>query len=149
MNKGVFDIIRPQWLFDSITSKELVPLSKKYFFHATAERMESEEYYNEDDDLDLEPEGLSPEKIALRMSGSPSIHADAGVSGSREEDPAMQDWLQIGPASNDAENSDDDADSVTDPDSGAEDNWFSVKAPQPGGVEVSGTEVILCASLGG
>lgn len=147
MNKGIFDIIRPQWLFDSITSKELVPLSRKYFFHATAERMESEEYYNEDGDLELEPEDLLPGKTALRMSGSPSIHTDAGMSESREEDPTMRDWLQIGPASNDAENLDDDADSVTDPDSGAEDNWFSIKAPQQGGAEVSGTEVILCARL--
>ena len=142
MDKGVFDIIRPQWLFDSISNKELVPMSEKYFFHATAERMESEEYRNEDGDLDLE--GQSPEEIAARMSASPSIHADAEASESKEEDSEMKDWLQIDPDSNTAENPDDDAESVTDPESGEEDNWFSIEAQQPGGAAMTVTEVILC-----
>lgn len=146
MNKGVFDIIRPQWLFDSITSEELVPMSKKYFFHATAERMESEEYNNEDDDLELEDH--SPKGATPRLSASPGIHVDPEASGSKEEDSEMQDWLQIGPGSHAAENAGDDADSVTDPDSGDEDNWFDVEAPQPRAAEASRVEVILCAGLG-
>lgn len=144
MDKGVFDIIRPRWLFDSIANNELVPMSKKYFFHATAERMESEDYYNEDDD----PEGHSPEEAASRMSVSPGIPADAEVFKSKEEDSEMQEWLQIGPGSNAAEDPGDDADSVTDPDSGDEDNWFDVEAPQLGGAEVSGMEVKSLVSLG-
>ena len=147
MNKGVFDIIRPQWLFDSIANKELVPMSKKYFFHATAERMESEEYNNKDGDLELE--GHPPEEITPRLSASPSIHADGDTSESKEEDSEMQEWLQIGPSSNVAGNASDDAESVTDPDSGDEDNWFSVEAPQPGGAEGEAMEVILCARLWG
>jgi DNA ligase 4 len=143
MDKGVFDIIRPRWLFDSIANNELVPMSKKYFFHATAERMESEDYYNEDDD----PEGHSPKETASRMSVSPGIQVDAEVSESKEEDSEMQEWLQIGPGSN-AEDHGDDADSVTDPDSGDEDNWFDVEARQLGGAEVSGMEVKSLMSLG-
>jgi DNA ligase-4 len=146
MNKGVYDIIRPRWLFDSIASNELVPMSKKYFFHATAERMESEDYYNEDDDLD----SRSPKETSLRMSVSPGIQVDAEVPESKEEDSEMQEWLKIGPGSDAAENPGDDADSVTDPDSGNEDdNWFSVEAPQLGGAGVSGMEVSLCVGLGG
>jgi hypothetical protein len=62
----------------------------------------------------------------------------------------MQEWLQIGPSSNAAGNaSDDDAESVTDPDSGEEDNWFSVEVPQPGGTEEEKMEVILCLRLRG
>jgi DNA ligase-4 len=148
MNKGAFDIIRPQWLFDSIANKEVVPMSKKYFFHATAERMESEEYNNETDDLELEDNPL--EKTTLRLSASPSIHTDGDASESKEEDSEMQQWLQIGPSSNAAGNaSDDDVESVTDPDSGEEDNWFSVEAPQPGGTEGEKMEVILCMRLRG
>jgi len=147
MNKGVFDIIRPQWLFDSIANKELVPMSKKYFFHATAERMESEEYNNEDDDLELD--GHPPEDTTPKLSASPSIHAGGDVSESQEEDSEMQEWLQIGPSSNAAGNASDDAESVTDPDSGDEDNWFTIEAPQPGGAEGEGMEVILCTRLRG
>jgi hypothetical protein len=99
---------------------ELVPMSTKYFFHATAERIESEDYYNEGDDL----ESRSPQEASLRMSVSPGILVDAEVSESKEEDSEMQEWLQIGPGSDAAENPGDDADSVTDPDSGNEDNWF-------------------------
>lgn len=147
MNKGVFDIIRSQWLFDSIANKELVPMSKKYFFHATAERMESEEYNDEDDDLGLE--GHPPEETMPRLSASPSTHADGDASESKEEDSEMQEWLQIGPSSNAAGNASDDAESVTDPDSADEDNWFGVEAPQPGGAEGEGMEVILCTRLWG
>lgn len=147
MNKGVHDIIRPRWLFDSIANNELVPLSKKYFFHATAERTESEDYYNEDDDL----ESRSPEETASRMSVSPApgVEVDAEVSEPKEEDSEMQEWLQIGPGSNAEDNPGDDADSVTDPDSGDEDNWFNIEAPQLGGAEVSEMEASLCMSLGG
>lgn len=117
-------------------------MSEKYFFHATAERMESEEYRNEDGDLDLEVQ--SPEEIAARMSASPSPPADAEASESKEEDSEMQDWLQIGPEPKTAENPHDDAESVTDPESGEEDNWFSIDAQQPGGAAVPVTEVMLC-----
>lgn len=91
MNKGVYDIIRPRWLLDSIAKNELVPMSKKYFFHATAERLNSEDYDDEDDD------GLerhSPEESALRKSSaSPATHVDAEMSELKEEDSDMQDWL--------------------------------------------------------
>jgi DNA ligase 4 len=145
MNKGVHDIIRPRWLFDSIANNELVPMSKKYFFHATAERTESEDYYNEDEDL----ESHSPEETASRMSVSPGVQVDAEEPGPKEEDSEMQEWLQIGPGSNAEDNPGDDADSVTDPDSGDEDNWFNIEASQLGGAEVSEMEVSLCMSLGG
>jgi DNA ligase-4 len=140
MNKGLYDIVRPRWLFDSITNNELVPMSKKYFFHATAERMNSEDYDDENDD------GLemgSPEASALRKSAPPGTHVDTEMSGSKEEDSDMQDWLQIEPGSNVAENIHDDAESVTDPDSDNEDNWFNVnvEAPQLGGAPASETEV--------
>jgi hypothetical protein len=83
------------------------------------------------------------------MSVSPGILDDAEVSESKEEDSEMQEWLQIGPVSDAAENPGDDADSVTDPDSGNEDNWFNVDAPQLGDTEASGIEVSLYVSLVG
>jgi DNA ligase-4 len=141
MNKGVYDIIRPRWLFDSIASNELVPMSKKYFFHATAERMNSEDYDDDDDDDGLER--CSPEESALKKSASPGTHVDIEMSEPKEEDSDMQDWLQVEPGSNVAESLRDDADSVTDPDSDNEDNWFSVEAPQLGGAQASETEVSL------
>ena len=100
-----------------------------------AERMEAED--EDDDDLER------PEESALRKSASPGTHVDAEMSGSKEEGSDMQDWLQVEPGSNAAENLRDDAESVTDPDSDNEDNWFSVEAPQPGGAPASETEVSL------
>jgi DNA ligase-4 len=147
MNKDVFDIIRPQWLFDSIAKDELVPMSKKYFFHATAERMESAEYNNEDDDDD--PERSPPEETLSRMSVSQGIHADVEESGEKEEDSEMGDWLRIEPGSKATENPEDDLDSVTDPDSDNEDKWFSIEEPQEENVDAAGGEVRLRASLEG
>ncbi|KAH8996143.1 DNA ligase 4 [Lactarius hatsudake] len=137
MNKGMHDIIRPQWIFDSIANGVLVPMSRKYFFHATAERMESEEYNNSDDDI----ERCSSREVAAEMAGSPGV-LDSRVSESKDSD--MQDWLQIGPEANASENDHDDPDSATDPDSDNEDNdnWFNVEPPQPGsGKEVTDMEV--------
>ncbi len=145
MNKGMHDIIRPQWIFDSIANGELAPMSKKYFFHATAERMESEEYNNSDDDLERRSPG---EEVAADMAGPPGV-VGSEVSESKEGDSEMQDWLQIGPEANASENDHDDADSATDPDSDNEDNWFNVEPPQSGSGEVSGMEVILGLSLEG
>ncbi len=59
----------------------------------------------------------------------------------------MQDWLQIEPDSNVPGNLRDDAESVTDPDSDNEDNWFNVEAPQLVDAEASETEVRLWMSL--
>ncbi|KAN0115590.1 ATP dependent DNA ligase domain containing protein [Russula decolorans] len=140
MNKGVYDIIRPRWLLDSIANNELVPMSKKYFFHAAAERLNSEDYDDKDDEDDDGLERRSPEESALRKSSaSPGTHVDAEMS-EPKEDSDMQDWLQVEPGSNVAENLRDDAESVTDPDSDNEDNWFSVEAPQLGGAPASETE---------
>jgi len=136
MNKGVHDIIRPQWIFDSIANGALVPMSRKYFFHATAERMESEEYNNSDDNLERRSSG---EDFTAEMAGSPGV-VDSKVSESKEGDSELQDWLQIGPETNASDNDHDNADSATDPDSDNEDNWFNIEPPQSGS-EVSGMEV--------
>ncbi|KAH9000515.1 ATP dependent DNA ligase domain-containing protein [Lactarius akahatsu] len=139
MNKGMHDIIRPQWIFDSIANGVLVPMSRKYFFYATAERMESEEYNNSDGDI----ERCSSGEVAAEMTGSPGV-LDSKLSESKEGDSDMQDWLQIGPEANTSENDHDDADSATDPDSDNEDNdnWFNVEPLQPGsGKEVTDMEV--------
>ena len=130
IDKGLHDIIRPQWIFDSIANNALAPMTRKYFFHATASRMESEEFNDEDDDLERHS---SDRDAATRMSVSP-------VPESKEEASEVQDWLQIGPSTKIAEKDDDDeADSATDPDSDNEDNWFSVEPPR--GAEVPRTEV--------
>jgi DNA ligase-4 len=145
MNKGLHDIIRPQWIFDSIADGESVPMSKKYFFHATAERMMSEEYNTSDDDLEPRSPG---EEVATEAAGSHGV-VDSKPPRSKEEDSETQDWLQIKPEDNASENDRDDADSATDPDSDNEDNWFNVEPPQTGSGEASGMEVILCVGFDG
>ncbi|CAL1714652.1 unnamed protein product [Somion occarium] len=50
MDKGAIDIIKPIWITDSIAKGELVPMRKKYFFHATAIRQTSEDYNAEEEE---------------------------------------------------------------------------------------------------
>ena len=147
MNKGIHDIIRPQWIFDSITNNALALMSRKYFFHATPGRMESEEY-NQNDDLEQRSLEWEP---ATRKFVSPGVHVDDQNPEPKEEDSEMQDWLQIEPSTKAArndDNNDNDTDSATDPDSDNEDNWFSVEPPQSGGAEVPGMAVIFASLLG-
>ncbi|GBE86558.1 DNA ligase 4 [Sparassis crispa] len=88
MNKGICDIIKPRWITDCIAKKDLVPLRKKYFFHATEVRKLSEEYGMEDESED--------EHIAVPIA-SPTPEASTAAEGKELEDvdPAMAEWFKV------------------------------------------------------
>ncbi|OBZ73865.1 DNA ligase 4 [Grifola frondosa] len=66
MNKGICDIIRPQWIMDCIAEGEKVPLTKKYFFHATPARKAEPEYNTGDEsDKEVPVDEEAPEVAAL------------------------------------------------------------------------------------
>lgn len=80
IEKTGFDIIRPQWIHDCVRQGELVPLRKKYFFHASLARMEDEGYDLSDSEDESTP----------RMST---------ISGSRKDEDEVARALAISEAS--------------------------------------------------
>ncbi|KAI0352380.1 DNA ligase 4 [Trametes cingulata] len=120
MDKGVCDIIRPQWIIDCVAKGEIVPLTKKYFFHATASRKETDEYkMAEDSDTEEEPdeEPSSPPETASRKTKSP---AQTPASPPREVhiDPSLAEWFDVGAKPGTSSSRDEsDTESETEPES--------------------------------
>ncbi|KAJ3483114.1 hypothetical protein NLI96_g6529 [Meripilus lineatus] len=86
MNKGQYDIIKPAWITDSIQKGERVPMRQKYFFHATATRMDDGEY-----ELEEEPEDV-PSPSPPPQPTKPEIPIDTQLE---QLDPALADWFHI------------------------------------------------------
>ncbi|THG99158.1 hypothetical protein EW026_g3144 [Hermanssonia centrifuga] len=122
MNKGDVDIIRPQWLTDSVARGDLAPLKKKYFFHATIKRMEDEEYNMDDDDDEEIPMVASPTPDSNTEETTPK--ASSEVDKMEEDiDPSLADWFKIDekdiPSKSEVRK--EETDSETEPDSDNED----------------------------
>ncbi|KAL1941177.1 hypothetical protein VTO73DRAFT_7389 [Trametes versicolor] len=98
MDKGVCDIIRPQWILDCVANEKIVPLTKKYFFHATAARKETDEYAEDDSDTEEEPEDEppSPSPSASRKSKSPPQEEPSQPKEEIKIDPSMAEWFDVG-----------------------------------------------------
>lgn len=156
IDKGIYDVLKPNWVTDSIALGHPRPFRKKYgsrysdiplltksarryFFHASNARVEADGYLEGEatDDEDA-PEASSSTKPV--ETETPVIKEEADV----DMDPAMADWFKIDdktlPEGDDSKLDDD---SATDEDSDnldvmedAEDReeddvdeWFSVKKP--------------------
>ncbi|KAH9839814.1 DNA ligase 4 [Rhodofomes roseus] len=119
MDKGVCDIIRPQWIMDCIARGELVPLTKKYFFHATARRRNDEDY-DMDADTEEEEEPEQPTTSSTTPATQP-IDEDDDKTESEEEDPELADWFNVKKASKRSEVQRPILDSDTEADSDNED----------------------------
>ncbi|OJT11573.1 DNA ligase 4, partial [Trametes pubescens] len=98
MDKDVCDIIRPQWILDCVAKEQIVPLTKKYFFHATTARKETAEYAEDDSDTEEEPEEEppSPSPSASRKSKSPPQRESSEPRKETEIDPAVAEWFDVG-----------------------------------------------------
>ncbi|OSD05522.1 DNA ligase 4 [Trametes coccinea BRFM310] len=100
MDKGVCDIIRPQWIIDCVAKGEIVPLTKKYFFHATEARKQTDEYkMDEDSDTEPEPdeEPPVPSSSATRKSESPLQSPGSPATQAKDViDPALAEWFDVG-----------------------------------------------------
>jgi len=96
IEKTEFDIIRPQWILDCVGQGELVPLRKKYFFHASRTRVEDGEYDLSDSEDDSAPRApttsssqVDEDEVAraLAMSKTPGSEVDSELS----------EWFQVEP----------------------------------------------------
>ncbi|KAF8638944.1 hypothetical protein AX16_010418 [Volvariella volvacea WC 439] len=117
LDKGFYDVIRPEWIMDSINEAALAPLRKRYFFYATESRMSSEEY-----NVDEVDEGPSaPAQTASRFSSQTAT--DREVTPKIEEpdfDSPLESWFKINQEKQGLAIAND-LDSATDPDSDNED----------------------------
>ncbi|KAF9462872.1 DNA ligase 4 [Collybia nuda] len=130
IDKGIYDVLKPAWILESIELGHPAPFNKKYFFHASEARAKTDEY-NEGSNDDS---GGGTLALTTRFQ-SPTMlpkEEDVGI------DPALAEWLKIDNTPVDDEGTKNDSDSVTDEDSdnadvahidedSGIDDWFSVK----------------------
>lgn len=130
IGKGIHDVVKPEWITDSIALGRQAPLSKRYFFHATESRKETVEYSMEDD-VKKEDEVAEPTDEVR-----PSIKVEEPEEIMPETtDPALAEWLAIDvprtPADDgsETEEDDDDNDSVNADAPGQDglDDWLKVE----------------------
>lgn len=137
IEKTQFDIIRPQWILDCAQRGELVPLRKKYFFHAPTARMEDEEYDLSDSEDEPTPSASMPSGNLTDEDEVARALAMSKASWS-EPDSEHSEWFKVEPdvpkisgkvddseteEDNDSDNYDlNESDTVDDDD----DEWFSV-----------------------
>ncbi|KAI3619578.1 dna ligase iv [Moniliophthora roreri] len=117
IDKGIHDIIKPEWVRDSDALKGRAPLSKRYFFHATASREDTDEYQREEDEeqpsiadeetshpVDLtegEDSKMSDNKPDLRTRDQGRASEIAPSNGTKL-DPRLAAWLKPEDDSHDA-----------------------------------------------
>ncbi|KAJ6591668.1 DNA ligase IV [Mycena vulgaris] len=136
IKKEIYDVIKPQWIIDSIALGQLAPLHKKYFFHATPSRLESEEYGEgeEEDEIKVDepeagPSGLKTEDREDVIQ--PKIKAV-------DMDPSLADWFKVEDdekkiipdgrdSDSETENDSDNADVANEEVDDDLDDWFKVK----------------------
>ncbi|KAJ8590777.1 DNA ligase 4 [Rhizopogon salebrosus TDB-379] len=131
IGKGNVDIIRPQWITDCIARGELVPLKKKYFFHATVGRQESADYHMDSDEDQAMTDRTVEEDARLKMPTTPE-----GIEPRDEEaedvDPELADWFNVDAQPAAAEDSETEAESDADSNNDdvkeedLDDEWFQV-----------------------
>ncbi|OAX43215.1 DNA ligase 4 [Rhizopogon vinicolor AM-OR11-026] len=141
IDKGSVDIIRPQWIRDSIARGELVPLKKKYFFHATAERQESANYQMDSDEDQEMTDGAVEEDASLKVPITPEA-IDPKVEEAADIDPELADWFNVDAKPAAPDDSETEAESDVDSNNDdvkeedLDDEWFRVpEVPRSSGTE--------------
>ncbi|TFK29738.1 DNA ligase 4 [Coprinopsis marcescibilis] len=147
IDKGIFDVIRPQWIVDSLSLGHPAPFRSEYFFHATEERKDTEEYKEggiDDSAMSVTTSQAGPSKDD--GSGSETEEDDIPVTPKVKEEEADLDWFHVDdrtssvPATSSSANNvsnDYDDDSATENDSdnaevaddepGEDDDWEQVE----------------------
>ncbi|KAI6010699.1 DNA ligase 4 [Pisolithus orientalis] len=132
MRRGTVDIIRPRWILDCIARGELLPLRKKYFFHASNDRQYSAEYDQPESDEDYEMVDGTQEQDADLKVPAISEGSQAKRKPVKDVAPALADWLSVDakPATEESSEteSETDADSVSDDVKGGDDEWSALEA---------------------
>ncbi|KAJ3527652.1 hypothetical protein NMY22_g9703 [Coprinellus aureogranulatus] len=156
IDKGRLDVLKPEWVEDSVARGELAPFHKKYFFHATESRMNTDEYEADEDAVEREDgRGQSAnngddsvteeESEEERVAGPSTSSAAKKEETTKEEDNdeellngPLSEWFKVEkddakpslpPDDSETENDSDNVD-VEAPEEGEEpdlSDWFSVR----------------------
>ncbi|KAH7885847.1 ATP dependent DNA ligase domain-containing protein [Phlebopus sp. FC_14] len=137
VNKDTVDIVRPQWVLDCVARGEILPLRKKYFFHASSIRQASDEYHAPDSDEDYEmvdeTQATREEDASLKIPTTPE-GIEPKIEPAQDADAALADWFSLDTKKASADESEteteSDVDSVNDDvkdEEGAGDEWFQVE----------------------
>ncbi|KAG7093593.1 DNA ligase (ATP) [Marasmius oreades] len=101
IDKDIHDIIKPQWVTDSISLGRTAPLSNKYFFHATSSRASTDEYQDETQD-ETERQNVKQDVVEAHSDSKnePESHAptqDRGAEALKRTvmDPRLAEWLGL------------------------------------------------------
>ncbi|EPQ56491.1 DNA ligase 4 [Gloeophyllum trabeum ATCC 11539] len=86
IKKDTHDILKPQWIRDSITIGEPAPFHKRYYFYATPDRKETHEY--------REGESLNTESADAQSLDTVSDVKSPAPPESKGESPAS-DWFKV------------------------------------------------------
>ncbi|KAF8074989.1 DNA ligase IV [Lyophyllum atratum] len=136
IDKGIYDVIKPEWVTESIELGHLAPFSRRYFFQASKARLETDEYNEESDTEDEETAFvLAPAMRVKPQSPTPAMKDEQADD---DMDPALADWLKIDHGYQGGEDIKNEPESATDEDSDNADvadddedvdldDWFSVK----------------------
>ncbi|KIK60460.1 hypothetical protein GYMLUDRAFT_73906 [Collybiopsis luxurians FD-317 M1] len=96
IDKGVYDVVKPNWITDSVALGHKAPLKKKYFFHATIAREETDEYRDGDDpEVDLEDENMAEAESSREVFERQSRSQTAESEVKEEEDDSHADWFKV------------------------------------------------------
>ncbi|KAJ6581402.1 ATP dependent DNA ligase domain-containing protein [Mycena capillaripes] len=145
IKKDIYDVVKPQWVKDSIALGQPAPLQKKYFFHATSSRMESEDYDEGDDgdDVKMVDAEAGPSKTKIEDDeDTEDDEDDAQPKVKAEEmDPLLADWFKVeeddkkavpsgGESDSETENDSDNADVAKEEPDDDLDDWLNIKPVQ-------------------
>ncbi|KAJ7760471.1 DNA ligase IV [Mycena metata] len=154
IKKGIYDVIKPQWIKDSVALGAPAPLNKKYFFHATESRIDSEEYDEggDEDDTKMDVEEAGPSTVKPEEDDDATDDDDDEAFQkpkvkAEEVDPLLADWFKVEEdekkptipsgkySDSETENDSDNADVANEPEDDMDD-WLNLKpAPKAQPVE--------------
>ncbi|KAG6891205.1 hypothetical protein C0995_008457 [Termitomyces sp. Mi166 len=141
IDKGLYDVIKPEWVTDSVENQALAPFLKRYFFHAKTERVEEDDFEDAgvkiDEETNKKEDPGSPVLQAKERSPTLSVKEEQSdaVKEEQPDDPDLADWFKV---NNSQQEEDVKYESVTDADSDNADvadedddfdDWFNIKKP--------------------
>ncbi|KAJ3711055.1 ATP dependent DNA ligase domain-containing protein [Lentinula raphanica] len=122
MEKGVYDVLKPEWIADSVSLGHKAPLKPRYFIGSSESREEPDGYEAENSGDDDQDEDMTE----VKESSSAAVHAEserrsqtleAEVKEEYENDDQHADWFHVDKADAQDPNSETESDSVTEDDS--------------------------------
>ena len=116
-----FDIIRPQWIYDCIQQGELVPLRKKYFFHASPARIGDEEYDLSESEDETVPR-TSPAPSSLKDEGEVIRTLEVSKASESVLESEHSEWFKVEPSDPKIRGKIDDSETEEDNDSANQDS---------------------------